>query len=670
MDLTVSIYDGSPFGSKLMSSNTMFPSFTGSARPRRQVNLSGRNNNPFAALPGSRLSSSPQTTQNALAHAQQERILRQQERERPPAATRIQRTWRGHQGRKEAMHRWRQDWDSRERWGQHGVHDGPYSSDAECLSQLRLLGQFASPRSQDDIGRLHHFTSRYLASLRQLQTAWHAGIWSYPQLRLAKIILATLRSNTNPPLPPHIINDFLTLLRGLATAVALQLALHSHEYYHTLAELSTSPYCDKPVLIEAAALALLEPNNANTTAAYEGFTSELLTIPDLPSLFGGLESVAAGVDYASLADALNGLLESSSQNGLLHSKSKNELLWLLSYFIYFRRWACVGKHKTTDFPDGQYVKIVSRLISFLADDIGTRIDASNSSSLAASDGALSTRRPVEPLPEFVRSEISTLVNQENVSGLLANLDVGAVSKYGASETSNMASALASYALTLLKAFPKRGDEIRMWLYRGSTSRPSSQHLQGGKSVPAIKYFYQAASKTQVYQSIRDDPKETVNFLRPDRLQSQTPKATHSRGSDSRDQQWRVILLFLELYTFILKVMDDEEFLSGSSPLNSQSSWTRQSALPLGQVEDVTIFLKNLAFSMYWNASEIAGIEANDTKTSLAAYFGRSSSTQVEIGHDSPPTKLEEMAVAGVRGMTLAYMKGMVTGVLRMLYERE
>ena len=32
--------------------------------------------------------------------------------------------------------------------------------------------------------------------------------------------------------------------------------------------------------------------------------------------------------------------------------------------------------------------------------------------------------------------------------------------------------------------------------------------------------------------------------------------------------------------------------------------------------------------------------------------------------------LEEMSLAGVSGMTLIYMKGLVTGVLRMVYERE
>ena len=83
--------------------------FTGNSRPRRQVNLSGRNSNPFATV-GNR--SSPSPAHNAVAHAQQERIQRQRERERPPAATAIQRVWRGYRGRSVIRSQWREAWDN------------------------------------------------------------------------------------------------------------------------------------------------------------------------------------------------------------------------------------------------------------------------------------------------------------------------------------------------------------------------------------------------------------------------------------------------------------------------------------------------------------------------------------------------------------------------------
>ena len=189
-------------------------------------------------------------------------------------------------------------------------------------------------------------------------------------------------------------------------------------------------------------------------------------------------------------------------------------------------------------------------------------------------------------------------------------------------------------------------------------------------MPAIKFFYLATSRTSIFDKISKDPHATVGMLRPDKIQDQCNGVSSSSTTESRDQQWRVILLFLELYKFVLIFMDDEEFLSGSTESNSQWSYTRQSALPLEQVRQLTIFLKNLAFSMHWNAAEIAGIEETEAKISLAEYFGGSKAAQPEKGHEEPPEKSAEMSVAGVSGMTLAYMKGMVTGVLRMIYERE
>ena len=659
----------------------MFPSFTGSARPRRQVNLSGRNNNPFAALPGSRSSSSPQSTQNTLAQAQQERILRQQERERPPAATRIQKTWRGHKERREARKHWRQEWDHREEWDpetlpaepeqslrQAASASTPYASEGECLSSLRLLVQFASPHNEQDVQRLYYFASRYFRSMPMQPSVCPPDLWTHPLLRLAKLSLATLSSRRTSPLPSFVVDGLLALLNSLATTIPKQLAPYSYDYFRTLAEVAIENQSENVDLIKTTIVGLLKTGTSRTSSVYEGFASEILIISELPTIFGSLEGFARAIKYEALANALNQLLSPSSQVDIMRLKSRESLLWLLAYFIYFRRWVYSEKHRATELPDAQYVNIVSRLISYLADDIGARIDATGDTSLT--DGMpTSSERAAKPLPTFVRSEIMTLINQENVSSLLANIDVVPASGSGTTGTPNEASAVASYALTLLRAFPRWGDEIRMWLYRGSTSR-QAQTARVGANMPAIKFFYRATSRTNIFEKISKDPHETVSMLRPDKVRSQLNKSSSSITAESRDQQWRVILLFLELYTFVLKVMDDEEFLSGTSDSNNQWSWTRQSALPLDQVKELTVFLKNLAFSMHWNTTEIAGIEATEAKTSLAEYFGGSKTAQPEKGQDESPAKFAEMSVAGVSGMTLGYMKGMVTGVLRMIYERE
>lgn len=668
----------------------MFPSFTGSARPRRQVNLSGRKTNPFTSIPGSRQPSTSQVAQNTLAHAQQERLLRQQERERPPAATKIQSTWRGFRGREEVRSQWRREWDHTESIDQEkntefgdriiGKSEAspkpiPYDCEAACLSQLKLLVQFASPRLHDDILRLQLFASRYLNSLRFFSSACPADLWIYPLLRLAKVTITILKRVRSLSLSASIVNQLLSLLSALSTAIPKQISSYSQSYYKALAEVTPStnrqglPQAFDQRLLENVTLSLLQPLTARTITAYEGFVSELLITPNLSILDGCLDRIGKDINYKILATAVNELLL-APENSLLHIKSRDELLWLLAYFIYFRHLAHGRCNASNNVPDTQYVNAVSRLISHLADDIEMRIDVLKDSSPVNEDPSSHSTNIAPPLPTFVRNEISTLANQDSVSGLLSHLEVSPISVNEAPGTPSQAFVLASFALTLLRCFPRRADEIRMSLYLGSTSRQFVDASNAETRLPAIKYLYQAAQKTNVYDLIRQDPGEAIGLLKLDLAKSQLGKSVPKIPSELIDQQWRVILLLLELYTIVLKVMDDEEFFFGSSSSNTTQSWTRQSALPLDHVKDLTLFLKNLAFSMYWNASELSGVEIPETKNSIAEYFSGSSGTIYENSQETPLTKTDETKIAGITGMNLNYMKRMVTGLLRMVYERE
>ena len=574
---------------------------------------------------------------------------------------------------------WKQEWVSREGWGPTESSDTreslsqlsapAYASEDECLGSLRLLVQFASPRNGLDLQCLDRFATRYLQFVQTQPSGRAADVWIYPLLHLSKLSLAVLNTKWTSPLSIRTVENLVAVLNTVATTIPRQLASYSDEYFRTLAGVGISRQCSDSSLIESAALALLQPITERIEKVYEGFVSEFLVTPGLPVMFDGLEGFGRGIQYQNLAAALYNVLSRSSHDNILQLKSRETLLWLLAYFIYFRRLAYSGEPKLTGSPDVQYVKIISRLISFLADDIGTRIEVNR---LPSSDSSIllsSAASTIQPLPAFVHMEILTLINQENVSSLLTNFDVAPASKEDVSGTPSEASALASYALTLLRAFPHRGDEIRMWLFRGSTSQGSSKTNHTTKPLPAIKYFYQVASRSKIYHQISKDPWETIGMLRRDKPQVRENRPSYSTADESRDQQWRVILLFLELCTFVLKIMDDEEFLAGTSACNDQWSWTRKSALPLDQVKDLTIFLKNLSFSMYWSASDIAGIEAAEVKTSLAEYFGGNKTAHNAIQEEGT-AKVEEISIAGVSGMTLVYMKGLVTGVLRMVYERE
>lgn len=660
----------------------MFPSFTGSARPRRQVNLSGRNANPFAIVPGARQTHPLQSSQNALAQAHQERLLRQQERERPPAATRIQRTWRGHKYREEARSEWRREWDDVEFRDnglikallnvplsklQSNMHIISYESEGACLDQLRLLIHFFSQRHTGDILRLYIFATRYLSSSPSIPSTCPAERWTYPLLRLTKVVIVTLKDANAFQLSRSVVNVLLSLVSALSAAIPRDISLYSQSYFAALAEISSATESKASArgydinVLESAILGLLQPVTAETISAYEGFVSEYLVTPNLLADDGSLFRIAQSLNYKLLALAVDKLVSPPGQH-LLHHKTPGELLRLLAYFIYIRAAAYSDSNAPTKAPDAQYVRVISALTAHLAEEIRSQVDISTESRATNSEKETSSG-------DFVRNQIMTLVDQENVSSLLAHLKIPPASMEDMSMAHTEASALAIYALTLLRSFPRRADEIRMWLYLGSTSKFSLKAGTTDDRLPAIKYFYRSAQETKVYRLIREAPREAIDLLRLDSMKGHL-KEGNIQVARNYTAQWHVILLFLELYTFVLKVMDDEEFLSGSTPSDDAHSWTRQSALPLDEVQDLTIFLKNLAFSLYWYASEIIETEPSGTKNTIAEYFSGNISSTSEIYLDNNTTKPDTVVFAGVPGLTMGYMKGMITGLLRMVYERE
>ena len=128
----------------------MFQTFSGNSRRPRQVNLSGQNTNPFAQSSRNPAASGAQKT---VAQAQQERLQRQQERERLNASKRIQRTWRGHKSRRDLA-------DSRRRiWDELAASEDVSTQSMRLFQQVQLLVTFFNPRKRDDLARLSSLSS-------------------------------------------------------------------------------------------------------------------------------------------------------------------------------------------------------------------------------------------------------------------------------------------------------------------------------------------------------------------------------------------------------------------------------------------------------------------------------------------------------------------------------
>lgn len=656
----------------------MLQTFTGNSRRPRQVNLSGRNNNPFAAVSGAPTSRAPLNSHDAIAHAQQERRARQQERDRLQAARTLQRTWRGHRTRKALSTTYRQEWDSREGIAtpQLITRDGRYSSAEEALAQLRLLIQFASAADPLDVRRMQSFATK--SSKRYGEAIWQTAAktheeWKHPLLCAAKICLAMLqRSFTASHLPTDILEDFLLFLSEISSSIPEQLSLHSHSYYQTLRLLlqrySTPNLSSEPIdslgaktqwsissSLYPALLTLLKDDNPHIRAAYEGFVEEFLVTPNLSRQLD-MTNLADGLSSKRLTTALLNIMTAETTHSSWQRKTSDDAMWLLAHYIYFRRTAKSGSRVPVR-PDADFVRVVSKLLLRLPEDIGSRIDVA---------GMPSTN----PLPNFVANELSTLVNQESVTSLLNTSELDVAPTQPREKSWSDTAALASYALTLLRVFAQRRDDIRMWLYLGSTSRATGSSHSANEQIPAIKYFCEAVVRTEVFRLISQRPQNAISLLKRNASGHSSSNGIDSGGGSRREQEWRIILLFLELYPFLLKVMDDEEFFNGASSTEEHPSWTRRSALPLARVEELTIFLKNLAFTMYWVAAKLLGTEEPETATSLAEYFGNASVASPSTVNIDALSKPEDIVIAGVSGMSLSYLKGMVTGLLRMIYERE
>jgi ubiquitin-protein ligase E3 C len=662
----------------------MFQSFTGSSRRPRQVNLSGRNANPFTPFPSGRHGPQGHGSQNTLAVAQQERILRQQERDRLSAARLIQRTWRGHRSRKITGSLWRAEWDVIEQrrardlqlidfTRYENMRTEPtvrYTTAAQCLSQLRLLLHFLEIGNKDDAQRLIYFLEACQRTLEEIPTITTENEWRTLLVKLAKTTLRVLHTTATPSASISGADRLLCLVGFLIGLAPKQMARMAEIYYTVMATLtqnlkSLSKHTDlsAPNLVDAV-LALLKPITSETLCAYEWFARIYLTIPDLESHLGTLVSLAAGINYKLLASSLDECIDQYSGK-VLSEQDTDSRLWLLAYFIYFHRHALSGT-ASQQAPEPKFVRVVSQILNSMASCVSRRLETDD---FTENEGNQST-----PLPPFVREQMFSLVNQTSITGLLSRVRSTHFSQATGFDASNDARILATYALTLLRVFPRRGDEIRMWLYLGSTSSDNQNSSHQPSRMPAIKYFWQASRSTSIFIKISQDSNEVLPLLKLV-SSNDSPRAVLSEKSlREREQEWTIILLFLELYTFVLKVMDDEEFFSGGLSFlvsNTRVSWTKESALPLRDVKDMTVFLKNLAFTLYWNAADLNDAGMPQDPGGIRNYFSLSfpplgpmaSIKDLEL-------KSKDKGLSGVIGIPLDYFKGLVTGLLRMIHERE
>ncbi|KAL6892857.1 hypothetical protein HDV57DRAFT_507423 [Trichoderma longibrachiatum] len=614
----------------------MFSTFTGNSRRPRNVNLSGQASNPF-----SNTSWSPSAVSNAtktVSDAQAEREKRQAERRRLKAASQIQRTWRGYRSRAALRDRHRHDFDL--------VYGSrPDLNVAQRLhASFPLLLSFFSADRADDLQRLLLFVNDCNStSLQQLFDA------SRHPSRLRKLMgvfvkaLGVLVLKDDASLE---IRHLLALINHLTATSPSTILKSIDEYYTALARLCQLKHGEEWVQILLESLpAPLGAGEGSERDAYRAFALRFLAAENLQLFEKNIELVAQTINTEKLAmvilEAYNGKPDSLPE--------KDRLFWLLAHYIDLSR---AQKRSTQNLV---HFTATFTQLSALSSDISIRISTQPSSDQR--DDA-TTDSLVFPSSSYVSVQLLRLIDSNGISNLLHDFSMSLAQSSGRElEGSEL---LAGYILALLQSFPSKADDTRMRLFLEEI--PTAEG-----NTPIVKFLWQMMTRTSVFQKLRTESERPAKILHRYFYGASSQQSVHAE-----EQEWRIILLFLELYTFILRISDDEDFLSGIYPqvLSSDApqSRTRSCSLALKDVEALITFLKNTSFTLHYSVQEItqtrAAVDAS-TQARLDLYWGDPSKNPGE------PKDTNQSSISRVSTkLDLESLRAIITSALKMLYERD
>lgn len=377
--------------------------------------------------------------------------------------------------------------------------------------------------------------------------------------------------------------------------------------------------------------------------AYKALAFSFLACNDTIQFEDSIALFSEGIQMGKLSEAIRSSYAASAETLV----SKDGLLWLLAHFID------LGRFRPNPSDKLAFLSALLSQLSFLSSEISVRSGIKSTPpppSKAAGDSI------VQPLQPYVSRQLASLVDHDGISRLLCDFSDSLAQT--SNHESHGTSVLAGYILTLLQCFPTSADDTRMRLFLGEIPTASGQ-------VATVKFLWQIMKQTSVFRKLRSESERPTDTLR-----RYLHDASELSSETTEEQEWRIILLFLELYIFILRLSDDEDFFSGMSnqaqESNSSTSRLRSCSLSLKDVEALTIFLKNTAFALHYKANELSrsqkSIKSN-AKSRLDSYLGADGS------FDTAPTSTGSTPLESTK-VDLDGLRAILTTALKMLYERD
>lgn len=587
----------------------MFSTFTGNSRRPRNVNLSGGAGNPFANT-----SWTPAAASNAtktVSNAQADRERRHTERQRQKAAGKIQKTWRGHRSRKATANERRAAFDQL-----FDVSGG--NTVAKLPSAFNLLLAFSTTNpSKEDVARVVRFaldvSSVDLGQIAAPET--HSSRWN----RLVDVLVGALRTVVATDAEPLV--ESMAILQFVIRMIQQQpqlLKSSRNRYFSSLSTACSSSLFSawSEILLQAVVVPLQSSPSTDLDSVYESFAAHFLSGSDMVLFEQNIDIYTTHIDSEMLSRAIIALYGNSRRRNL----SREQLVWILAHFIHING-------AMTSSRGSEMLSATVTQITALSAEISARFAIQHDD-----------EEPAMPLPgdEYLKTQLTSIIHGESINIILKNFALNLSSD--SSESDHGASILAGYILSLLQCFPTQADEVRMRLFLEEIKTP-----QG--SIPVVKFLWQTMEKTRLFLQLTANSSDTMTILR--RYLDPAPELV----INNEEQEWRVILLFLELYIFILRLSDDDDFFSGIYPniieTDAPTSRIRACSLSLRNVKDLTIFLKNTAFTIYYRSAL------------LSRRVSESSSPKDDALMSTSPARL-----------TLGSLRTIISTAMKMLYERD
>lgn len=208
----------------------------------------------------------------------------------------------------------------------------------------------------------------------------------------------------------------LNLLTHIVHTAPASLSKSFRQYYTVLAELCGASNHDtvSPETTSRAVLVPLQTKSADDylLAAYEALALSFLTRHDIPLVEENTRVLSQNLDSDHLASAIT----TAYTEGRIDGVSRDGQVWLLAHFI--------GLHQKTG-SKSQGLKHLDALhiqLSSLFAEISLRLSvkpADPTSSTVDSNGT--EENLLQPLPAYVTRQLTSLVDKDGISALLAEL---------------------------------------------------------------------------------------------------------------------------------------------------------------------------------------------------------------------------------------------------------